>query len=193
MLEKLNSDLAAVGSRGRSALVRLEARGRGIGGGTVWHQEGLILTNAHVAQGTVTVALPDGRRLGAKLLASDKKRDLAALSVEANGLPVVELGDSRALKPGDVVVALGHPWGVEGAATAGIVIDTGVPLELRSPIELLQVSLQLRPGHSGGPLLDVHGRLVGVNTMMAGPSAGFAVPVHEIKAFLHENLGRGGH
>jgi S1-C subfamily serine protease len=88
------------------------------------------------------------------------------------------------------VLALGHPWGVTGAVTAGVLFDVGYSLEMRLVRrELIQVDLPLRPGYSGGPLVDVHGRLVGINTMMAGPEVGLAVPVHEVKAFLHEALG----
>jgi S1-C subfamily serine protease len=137
------------------------------------------------------VTLPDGRILPAHLLARDKRSDIAALVVEASDLPAMVLGNSTDLYPGDLVVAVGHPWGVAGAATMGVVIDVGIPPEMASlGRDMIQVSLHLRPGHSGGPLVDVHGRLVGVNTMMAGPDVGMAVPVNEVKAFLKERLGR---
>lgn len=86
---------------------------------------------------------------------------------EANHLPTIALGDSRQLQPGQWVLALGHPWGVLGAVTAGIVIDIGRPPEIPSAAlrEFIQVGLHLRPGHSGGPLVDVQGRLVGINTI----------------------------
>jgi serine protease Do len=88
-------------------------------------------------------------------------------------------------------MALGHPWGVPGAATAGVVIGTGedmpeMPLTGR---DWIAVGLHLRPGHSGGPLVDSQGRLVGINTMMIGPEVGMAVPVHVVKAFLRRELG----
>jgi S1-C subfamily serine protease len=128
--------------------------------------------------------------LAARRLAFDADYDLAALSVEAADLPAMAMGDSRELRAGDWVMALGHPWGVRGAATAGVVIDVGVPPEMgRIRRELVQVGLHLRPGHSGGPLLDRNGDLVGVNTMMAGPNVGLAVPVHVAKRFLRQALG----
>jgi S1-C subfamily serine protease len=137
------------------------------------------------------VTLPDGRILPARLLARDEDRDISALVVEASDLLAMELGNSKALQPGDFVLAVGHPWGVLGAATMGVVIAVGIPPEMTAlGRELIQVSLHLRPGHSGGPLLDARGRLVGVNTMMAGPDVGMAVPVNEVKAFLKERLGR---
>lgn len=191
-LERLNDALSMVAAHARAALVSIDVDGRGIGAGTIWHPAGLILTNAHVAgRRSLFVTLPDGRALPAKLLARDSGRDLAALSVEAGDLPTVELGDSRRLRAGDWVLALGHPWGVRGAVTAGVVIDVGRPQEMPAAQELIQVGLHLRPGRSGGPLVDAQGRLVGVNTMMAGPDVGLAVPVHAIKAFLKERLGSG--
>jgi S1-C subfamily serine protease len=124
------------------------------------------------------------------LLARDKSSDLAAIAIEANNLPVIEVGHSHTLQPGDLVLAVGHPWGVLGAATMGVVIAVDVPLEMpRMNRELIQVSLHLRPGHSGGPLVDVEGKLVGVNTMMAGPDVGMAIPVDEVKRFLKHRLG----
>lgn len=190
MLQQLNADLAAVVETARRGLVQITNGRRGAGAGTIWHPDGLILTNAHVVQRpSLRVTLPDGRKLPAQVLAYDKQLDLAALTVDANGLPTIEVGESTRLRPGDWVLALGHPWGVMGAATAGVVIDVGVPLEMAQlGRELIQVSLHVRPGNSGGPLVDVDGRLVGINMMMAGPDVGLAVPVHVVKSFLHRAL-----
>lgn len=190
--QQLNGDLSAIVEKVRRSLVQI-SNGRGsAGAGTIWHADGLIITNAHVIAGhhTLKVTLPDGRILPARLLAADPNQDLAALSVEANDLPTVILGESKQLRPGQWVLALGHPWGVLGAATAGIVIDTGTPPEMpRNRGEFLQVGLHLRPGHSGGPLVDDQGRLVGINTMITGPEVGLAVPVHTVKSFLRQALG----
>jgi serine protease Do len=191
LMRKFNIEMSAVIDQVRPSLVQLQ-NGRGAGAGTIWHPQGLILTNAHVVQGHVPrVVLRDGRSFASHLLAYDEKRDLAALSIETADLPIIELGNSRALKPGQWVVAVGHPWGVAGAACAGAVIDVGVPVEWsRYNNEMIQVGMQLRPGHSGGPLLDGNGRLVGINTMISGPQVGLAIPVHVVKAFLKEKLGR---
>lgn len=191
-----------------------EAPRSGSGAGTIWHPDGLIVTNAHVLQGrspsSLTITLPgplgtlaDGRTLPARLLAMDRELDLAALAVDAQDLSVIELGESTKLRPGELLLALGHPWGVEGAVTAGVVIGVGVNGQpgglmeggewqgLRSAgREWLAASLRVRPGHSGGPMVDVHGRLVGINTIMAGPGVGVAVPVHVVKRFLQRELGR---
>ena len=153
-----------------------------------------MITNAHVLQQypTPNVILPDGRTLPARVLAQDTKRDLAALAITANGLPTIELGNSNQLQPGQWVLAMGHPWGVLGAVSAGIIIDTGQPPEIPGyQGELIQVSLHLRPGHSGGPLVDTQGRLVGINTMIAGPEVGLAIPLHVVKNFLREKLAHG--
>jgi len=186
LLHQLNDELSGVADEARRSLVSISNGRRGAGAGTIWHPDGLILTNAHVVQlRSPKVTLPDGRMTPARVLAHDKVLDLAALRVDAAHLPTIELGDSRGLQPGEWVLALGHPWGVAGAATAGVVIGMGPPPEMAVPgRELLHVGLHLRPGHSGGPLVDTDGRLVGINTMMAGPDVGMAVPVHVVKDFL---------
>jgi serine protease Do len=194
MWGQLNAGMAAIVAQVRGSLVRISNGRRGHGAGTIWHDQGLILTNAHVVAGRsgLKVTLPDGdEALPAKVLASDPDLDLAALSIEADDLPTIELGDSTALRAGDFVLALGHPWGVKGAAAAGVFIsmENGLPEQPVTGRELLAVGLQLRPGHSGGPLVDAGGRLVGINTMMAGPEVGVAVPVHVVKRFLRDALG----
>ena len=193
LLQQLNTEMAHVVGDVRRALVEVRGGERGAGSGTIWHSDGLILTNAHVVRRSpLTVTLADGRTLPARLLAHDARHDLAALAVDSTGLPTVELGNSRDLQPGQWVIALGHPWGVRGAVTAGVVIGVGRewPDTPRAPLggELIAVDLPLRPGNSGGPLVDVRGRLVGINTMITGPTVGLAVPVHAAKAFLHQAL-----
>jgi serine protease Do len=186
-LLEVNSGLAQLAESVHKSLVQIENGHHGTGAGTIWHPEGLILTNAHVvSRDQLRVVLPDGSRHSARLLARDRELDLAALSLEASDLPSIELGDSRALRPGDWVMAFGHPWGVDGAATAGVVIGHAENLPERPQFgrDWLAVGLHYRPGHSGGPLVDSAGRLVGINTVMLGPDVGLAVPVHEVKAFL---------
>lgn len=192
LLQQVNSEMADVVARVSRSLVEVRSSGRGVGAGTIWHPDGLIVTNAHVVgHRYLQVTLADGRTLGTWLLAHDAARDLAALAVDAHGLPTVELGDSRHLQPGQWVFALGHPWGVAGAATAGVVIGVGMdyPGIRPSNQEWVAVNLPLRPGNSGGPLTDVYGRLVAINTIVIGPDIGLAVPVHVAKAFLRETLG----
>lgn len=191
IIERLNHDMDRVVERVWRSLVQIR-NGVGAGAGTVWHPDGLIVTNAHVlgAHG-LSVILSDGRVLPARVLAADRAHDVAALAVDASGLPPISLGDSRRLKPGQWVTAVGHPWGVTGAATAGVVTGSGVALPEAPGLgrEWIATDLHLRPGHSGGPLVDSEGRLVGINTIMAGPNAGMAVPVHVIVRFLQQTLG----
>lgn len=207
ILEQLNVDMSSVIEDVRRSLVRI-SYGPGNGAGTIWHSDGLIVTNAHVVGGldeqigrrrgdgykrvnnSLTVTLPDGRTLPARVLAQDNERDVAALSVNARDLPTIQLGDSRKLKAGQWVFAVGHPWGVTGAASAGIVVGSGAELpEITNGRDWIVISLRVRPGNSGGPLVDASGRLVGVNTLMTGPQVGAAVPIHTIKSFLKETLG----
>jgi serine protease Do len=191
-LQQLNDQMADLVERVRDSLVQVH-NGRGAGAGTIWHPDGLIVTNAHVIVGRhdLNVTLRNGDTYPAKVIALDEARDLAALAIEANDLPTIEIGDSRQLRPGHWVMSLGHPWGVTGALTSGVIIGAGdnLPEQPHVGREWIAASLHLRPGHSGGPMVDTNGRLVGINTMINGPDVGFAVPVHVVKAFLREKIG----
>lgn len=192
VLQQLNDELAEMITRVQRSVVQVRDQSRGAGAGTIWHPDGLIVTNAHVVhRGPLQVALNDGHVLAARLLALDEQRDLAALSVEASGLPVIEPGNSRHLQAGQWVCAVGHPWGIMNAVTGGIVIGHAkhVPELPVVPNDWVVADLHLRPGNSGGPLVDVEGRLVGVNTMMTGAGVGMAVAVDAVKEFLRRALG----
>lgn len=202
-LHQLDDEMAAVVERVRQSLVQITNGRQGQGAGTIWHADGLVITNAHVVRNREPkVTLPDGRTLPARILAHDSDLDLAALRVDAGSLPTIELGESTRLRPGELVMSIGHPWGVEGAVTTGVVIGSGgewpeLPRSGGQQVaqgpavagrEWVVASLHVRPGHSGGPMVDVHGRLVGINTIMAGPGVGVAVPVHVVKRFLQQAL-----
>lgn len=190
-LQQLSKEMAEVVSDVRRSLVRIQSGRRGAGAGSIWHSDGLSVTNAHVVGSRgLKVMLPDGRDLPAHVLAQDPSLDLAAIKVDANELPTISLGDSKLLQPGELVLAIGHPWGVAGAATAGVVIGVGSGLP-EAPVpgkEWVVASLRLRPGNSGGPMMDAEGRLVGINTMITGPEVAMAVPVHVVKGFLRDAL-----
>ncbi|MCB0035394.1 MAG: trypsin-like peptidase domain-containing protein [Anaerolineales bacterium] len=191
LLRTLNNELAAMTGTVHRSLVQINnGRRGGSGAGTIWQADGLILTNAHVVrQQTPEVTLPDGRTITADIIAYDEQRDLATLSVAAHGLPTLPLGDSSTLRAGDWVMAIGHPWGILGAASAGFVIDVGWPLGWSSYRgELVQTSLTLRPGHSGGPMVNGDGQLIGINTMISGPKVGLAVPINVAKQFMAEHI-----
>ncbi len=182
-----------VADRLRSALVAVRSR-EGGGSGTIWREDGLIVTNNHVVAGDgAEVQLPDDRVLPARVIAREPEHDLAALKVEASGLTAAEAGESSLVRPGQLVFAAGNPWGLRGTVTAGIIISTGratvengIPLE-----EALRANVRLAPGNSGGPLADAAGRVIGINAMIAGGMA-IAVPAHLVTRFLAGELpGRG--
>lgn len=193
-LQQLNNAMADVVEQTHASLVQVtggrHSRHMGAGSGVIVDSEGLVLTNAHVVrhQRSLTVTLSDGTTHAARLLARDDENDLALLQIEASDLPAADLGDTENIMSGQWVMALGHPWGVRGAATAEVVVGGGGQLPERpaNGHDWLAVNLHLRPGHSGGPLVDAEGRLLGINTMMAGPDVGLVVPAHVIRAFIQE-------
>jgi serine protease Do len=159
---------------------------RGGGSGTIWREDGLIVTNSHVIPGgQAEVVTWDDRAYAAEVVARDPERDLAALRVRASGLPAVEPGDSGRLRVGQLVLAIGNPWGQRGAVTTGIILSTGgatvengVPLQ-----EVVRADVRLAPGNSGGPLADAEGKVIGINSMISGGMA-VAVPSNAAARFV---------
>jgi len=155
----------------------------GAGSGVIWRDDGLIVTNAHVARGPgATVELADGRAFPAEVVARDRQRDLAALQIQANDLPAATILDSDTLRVGQLVMAVGNPLGMVGAMTMGI-IHSIAPAEGRGRGAWIQADVSLLPGNSGGPLADAGGRVVGINSMVAG-ELGLAVPSNAVQRFL---------
>ncbi|MCU0497928.1 MAG: S1C family serine protease [Anaerolineae bacterium] len=191
LLQQFSHELALVAANARTSLVRIAGDQGNLGAGTIWHSDGLIITNAHVVSGgQFSVILSNGDLYPAQRVAYDRDQDLAAIAIPASDLPTIPVGDSRQVRTGEWVIALGHPWGVRDSLTAGSVIGMGANLpELPTGREWLALSLHLRPGHSGGALLNVDGQLIGINTMITGPEVGFAIPSHVVKSFLKQHMG----
>ncbi len=171
----------------------------GLGSGVIVSREGYLLTNHHVVENAtdIEVKLADGRTARAKLVGSDAETDIAVLKIELDRLPVVTLGDVRALQVGDAVLAIGNPFNVGQTVTSGIVsaLDRNQPES--SPFQnFIQTDAAINPGNSGGALVDAEGRLVGINTAIFSRTGGsmgigFAVPVDTARRVM-EALVRGG-
>jgi serine protease Do len=157
---------------------------RGQGSGFIISSDGLLLTNAHVVREAkeVTVKLSDRREFSAKVLGSDPSTDIAVLRIDAQGLPVVRLGDPKKLEVGDPVMAIGSPYGFEQTATSGIVSAKGRSLPNDAVVPFIQTDAAVNPGNSGGPLFDANGSVVGINAQIYSQSGGFqglsfAIPI----------------
>jgi serine protease Do len=173
----LGEAAAAVAERVCLSVVEVRLPGRGVGAGTVWRPDGTILTNHHVVPGErAEVRLAGGRIFPAYVVARDPQNDLAVLRVPASDLPAATIGDARALRVGELVLAVGHPFGLRGAVTVGVVSET-LWQDPGGSRELIRADVLLGPGNSGGPLTDALGRVVGINAMVGGGLA-LAVPSH---------------
>lgn len=159
----------------------------GSGSGVIWDSDGLIVTNSHVVRGeSARVDLWDGRRLNAALVARDPEHDLASLRMDVHGLPAVRVGDSSRLRVGELALAVGNPFGMRGVVTAGIITGVGqVSKDGHTRMEdLIQADVSLAPGNSGGPLVDVEGRVLGINSMISAEGIALAIPSQVVLDFL---------
>lgn len=217
----LSESMAETAARVRASMVQVRAGRSGVGSGVVWsvgqadasgEAEAIVITNAHVARAsretTFALGLADGREIQATLVAIDPGHDLASLRAKASGLQAATVGDSSALRVGEIVIAVGNPFGREGAVTTGIVaarapadpdMDVEPAEEEERPdrsrfgrgrwhlpgVDLIQADISLYPGNSGGPLADARGRVVGINAMVGGGLA-FAIPSRTVQNFLQE-------
>jgi S1-C subfamily serine protease len=169
-----------------------------VGSGFVISREGLILTNEHVIEGASRILVTvEGKPspLEARVVGRDYFLDLAVLRVEARDLQPLSLGDSDAIRPGDWVVAVGNPYGLDHTVTVGVVSATGRPLTVgqRQFEALIQTDAAINPGNSGGPLLNLRGEVIGINTAVSasGQGIGFAIPINQAKEILGDLISRG--
>jgi serine protease Do len=167
----------------RRSTVLIHAGGRGTGSGIIWSSDGLVVTNAHVIRGpSTTVQLWDGREFEAAVRSRDPRRDLAQLRIDARNLPFASAGDSSEVRPGELAIAIGNPLGFVGALATGVIHAVG-PIRRLGPQSWVQADVRLAPGNSGGPLANAEGRVVGINTMVAGRLA-LAIPSNTVRDFL---------
>jgi serine protease Do len=172
-----------VGERLRRATVQVSTVRRGAGSGVIVKADGVIVTNAHVAAAKpLSVQLWDGTRAAADLVTRDARRDLAVLRVAKTGLPAAALADSDEVRVGELVIAVGNPFGFIGAMTTGVIHAAG-PLRGLGPRSWIQSTVRLAPGNSGGPLANARGEVVGVNTMVAA-GVGLAIPSNVVSRLL---------
>jgi len=172
-------------------------RGQGAGSASVLTDDGFLLTSAHVVEGAdgAEAAFSDGTEVHADVIGRDELSDLAVLRARGTVPPALTLGDAAQLRVGQLVVALGNPLGLAGSVTAGIVSALGRSLPTRAGRvvdEVIQTDAALNPGNSGGALADSAGRVVGVNTAVAGVGVGLAVPINDTTRQIITTLMRNG-
>jgi serine protease Do len=175
-------------------------REQALGSGVIVTTDGTILTNNHVIDGAsdIKVYLSDKREFKAKLVGADPKTDIAVLKIEASGLPTLPLGDSSQLNVGDLIFAIGDPFGIGETATMGIVSATGrQQLGIEDYENFIQTDAAINPGNSGGAMIDIHGNLVGINTAIlshgsgGNEGVGFAIPMSMAKPVMDQILSHG--
>ena len=223
-LSDLSSSLEVLVNRVRPAVVQIFSTGyaaaeendttttslltkqHSTGSGVIVAEDGYIITNAHVVRGArlIQVRLPSQRRdqlaarlLEAKLVGMDREIDIAVIRIEKTGLPHLPLGDSERLRQGELVMAFGNPLGLEGSVSMGIVSSTGRQLHPDDLMAYIQTDAPINPGNSGGPLIDSHGRVVGINTFILTQSGGseglgFAVPSNLVNR-VYTQIRKEGH
>ena len=167
----------------RRSTVLIHSGGRGSGSGVIWSSDGTLVTNAHVVRTPrPTVQLWDAREFQAIIHSRDCLRDLVELRIKAENLPAASAADSSQLRPGELTIAIGNPMGFVGALATGVIHGVG-PLRGLGSQSWVQAEVRLAPGNSGGPLADASGRVVGINTMVAGRLA-LAIPSNAVRDFL---------
>lgn len=177
MFASLIEEFTATAERLRRSTVQVQGPRGGGGSGVIWREDGLVVTNAHVARrASGRIKLADGRVAQATVAASDPRLDLALLEADLRNLPAAVSGNSDALRVGEIVLAAGSPYGHAGTVTLGVIHGN-------SSRRWIEADLRLAPGNSGGPLADARGRIIGINTMVVNGVA-LAIPSNIIERFV---------
>ncbi|MEH2183167.1 HhoA/HhoB/HtrA family serine endopeptidase [Nostoc sp.] len=172
---------------------------RGSGSGFIINSSGQIVTNSHVVDGAdrVTVILKDGRTFDGKVLGEDPVTDVATIKINANNLPTLSVGNSDALQPGEAVIAIGNPLGLNNTVTSGIISATGRSSSdigaSDKRVDYIQTDAAINPGNSGGPLLNARGQVVAMNTAIirGAQGLGFAIPINTVQRIAQELIATG--
>lgn len=193
-LPQLADSFAQLLERVYPGLVIVQDGRRGAGAGILWDRSGLVVTNNHVVGRSrqLMVQLADGSSRSARLLARQPEADLALLQLDPGEYQPAWIGDSQSLRIGQLVLAVGHPWGQPGYVTLGIVSALGqaVGRDGRPTVPIIRSDAALAPGNSGGPLVDATGAVVGINTMIVGGDQGVAIPSHVATDFVTRALAK---
>ncbi|WP_036483747.1 S1C family serine protease [Myxosarcina sp. GI1] len=197
IVRQIETELVAIARQLRSLTVEIASYRSG-GSGVIWSREGLIVTNAHVVSGSkIDIKLEDERVIKGLVIALDNRRDLAAIEIQDRKLPIPTIGNSQLLRSGEIVLAMGNPWGFKGALTVGIIHatkwqktdSTQVPRRMKTnlnpsyPTPLIAADLQLAPGNSGGILANAKGEIIGINMAVANGLA-LAIPSQQVEDFV---------
>lgn len=192
--DAFSAGLVNIFKEAQPAIVQVQVAGRGGGTGVILSEDGYIITNYHVVareHARVQALLVDGRVLEATVERGNPRLDLALLKVDGEQFKPLRAGDSDALRVGELVFAVGHPWGERWVVTAGIVSTrSSVKVDEDVAVQYIKSDVLLRPGNSGGPLLNADGEVVGINAMIFGGDLSVAIPSNTVRAWLADSLPR---
>lgn len=187
--DDLNTALADTVEAVQRSLVIVQGHRHGFGAGVIWRNNGMILTNAHVVnQRAPLIVLQDGREFTASVVRHEPEIDLALLKIPVEGLAPAQVAAQSELRIGELVFAVGHPWGQRGFITLGV-LSAFELAQTRGPrrmVPVLRTDAQLAPGNSGGPLVNAAGKVIGLNTLILGGDQGIAIPAYLAEQFVNE-------